>query len=193
MNPAIRHVLAHRPKFNRVEAFDEISDQLTDQEYWRLAGHIWSRKLVPKTATYFYAARWHKIFQSPRAHRSHVARVPADRTLWDNMDDAVIAYRGCGTENSRGVFFTLDYSIAEMFASIRTRRGQKGQVYARLFNKADCVFLGGKQQELVYLPMLRAVRAFDSRYSAQLSPITIPYLQARVDFLKQKMDELEKG
>ncbi|MFL6307504.1 MAG: hypothetical protein ACJ72H_28570 [Candidatus Sulfotelmatobacter sp.] len=162
MNPAIRYVLSRKPRSTQVEAFAEIADQLTDSEYWRLAGHIWARHLVPRTAVYFYAALWHEIFQSPRLHRTDFSRYPADRRKWERMGDEITCYRGCGADNARGVFYSLDHSIAEVHARV-----WHGSVRSSIFTKAQCVFFGGVAQEVIFVPALLLSRYLrDPSYSS---------------------------
>jgi hypothetical protein len=175
LNPAIRHVLSRKPRFTQVEAFAEIAEQLTDRDYWKLAGHIWARNLVPRTAVYFYAALWHKIFQSPRPHRSHFARNPADRLKWDQMGDEITCYRGCGPDNGDGCFFSLDRSTAELFGHLHDPHGRILTLQCR---KSDCVFCGGKQQEVIPVPMLRLKRC-------RPAPATLQELRQKLDSLKR--------
>lgn len=128
MNPAIRYVLSHRPRCTQVEAFDEIAEQLTDKQYWRLAGHIFSRGTTPITPVYLYADLWLKIFKSPRPHRSHYARLPADRQKWEQMPDEITCYRGCGLDNGDGCFFSLDYSTAKNLRTLARSRRQNNHL-----------------------------------------------------------------
>jgi len=143
----LRHVLRVRhPRSKQVESFAEIADQLSDQMYWRLLGHIWER-----TARYFYARLWHSLLTSTRPCRSHFARVPADRRRWEQMPEQIIVYRGSGPENRHGVSFTLDWSAAEKYAALH---GTQGRVEALLLRKAGCVYYGRRYQEVIYLPRL---------------------------------------
>ncbi len=138
-NP-IRHVLS-APRRSQVEAFAEVAHLMPDQLYWRLAGHIWKH-----TAPYFYAALWHRLLTSPRPHRSHFARVPADRAKWEQMPEQIICFRGHTPENRNGVFLSLSYSVAKCFADWH---GDAGQGQHCSLDKANCIFRGGRQQEVI--------------------------------------------
>jgi hypothetical protein len=137
-----------------VLAFAEIAEQLTDREYWRLSGHIWARHRVPKTAVYHYAALWYQIFQSPRADDSHFTRNPADRIKWESMDNLVICYRGYGSANPHGVFYSLNYDKADVYATVRRLRGEGGRVDGHVLYKAECMFFGGCWEEVIHVPSL---------------------------------------
>jgi hypothetical protein len=151
VNPAIKYVLSH-PRPTQVEAFAEIADQLTDREYWRLAGHIW----IHGAACYFYAAQWVKIFQSPRPHRSHFAKVPADRLRWEKLPDEITIYRGCGDDNMHGVFFSLDREHAVLYAALL--HYADAMIITFQCAKAFCIFSGGTYQEVIYCPFLKLSR-----------------------------------
>jgi len=153
----IRHVLS-APRVSQVERFAEVAYLMPDQLYWRLAGHIWKH-----TAPYFYAALWHQLLTSPRPCRSHFARIPADRALWEQMPERFTCFRGHGPENRNGYFFSLSYSIAKGFANWH---GDAGQVQVCLFEKADCIFWGGTQQEVICVPRFKSHSPFPAWVTA---------------------------
>lgn len=179
MNPAIRHVLSRKPRCTQVEAFVEIADQLTDREYWRLAQHIFSRHLSPITPVYQYGALWHKIFTSPRAYRSHFAPLQADSQKWEQMPAEITCYRGCGPHNGDGVFYSLNRYTAEMFGHLHD---PDGRIITLRCRKSDCIFRGGRQAEIIAVPMLRLARPDDC--------LTIPEIQEKVNALAQKIADL---
>ena len=171
MNPAIRQVLSIKPK-RRVVAFAIVADQLSDKEYWRLAGHIWARYLTPMTPVYEYASLWHKILTSPRAHSEYFARHPVDRIRWIQMPDPFICYRGFGAKNRDGAFYSLDYDTSYMFKTMRHKRDGGGKIIGEVLFKSDCVFFGGIQEEVVYIPPLsRVVEVEVAQVEVEAAPV----------------------
>ena len=157
MNPAIRHVLSRKPICTQVEAFAEIAEDLTDREFWRLAGHIWAGPYFTKTAVYYYAALWHQIFQSQRAYRSHFTRNPADRLRWEHLGDLISCYRGYGRNNpigADGIFYTLNYDIAEIHANAHCSLGEGWRIDGHVLFKTDCLFYGDTGEEVIHVPSL---------------------------------------
>ena len=69
--------------------------------------------------------------------------------MWDALGDKITCYRGCAEGNRRGIFYSLDRSVAEVHARL-----WKGSVHSYIFNKADCIFFGGQGKEVIYVPAL---------------------------------------
>jgi len=144
------------PVFFRAQAFAEIQHNMSDSLYWRLLGCLLNRGSARViTLPYEHAAVWYALLTAARPEREAYTR-PLDRERWRSLPERITVYRGYGQENPGGVYMTLNRYVAEWIASRPHHNGQ-GRVQELRINKHDCMFYGGKQDSLIYLPRLRTI------------------------------------
>jgi hypothetical protein len=100
------------PRPYRLHAFLEVEQSLTDPEYWRLLGEIWTDAEMPNVNRVV----WLALFTSKRTNRDHVMDA-GDHAAVDRLTDPVQVYRGAHLKYARGMSWTTDPDRAAWFAT----------------------------------------------------------------------------
>ena len=144
----VRYVLHGEPKL-RVEAFDKIQHRLSDWLYWRLLGHVWKRAHT----THTHEALWKELLSSQRPERDAFIYRRQELTIYHFLPDPITAYRGFGPRNRNGFYYSLSSITAQSYAN---QHGNAGKVERFRLPKRDCLYVGGKHWQLIYVPSMRS-------------------------------------
>lgn len=134
----------------RVHAFKEVQEHLSDRVYWWLAG-----KSFRFISVYEYARLWVDILSSQRPQREMFSYNTSDRTFWKSLPDDLTLYRAYGAKNKNGLYTTLSLQTALEFGY--HCHGANGRIDTFHVKKQDCLYRGGYQFEVIHLPRYRAI------------------------------------
>lgn len=152
---------------DRLRTLSASQNQLEDAVYWALLGFLWQ-----ESAIYVEKREILPFLSSNRPQRDMFTHAKADRELWAAQRDKILIYRGQTSTNSDGVYWSLCEDVAREFAETSgSLFREEGYVYYTAVNKADCLFRGGRQQEVIHLPQLWRVSR--NRSAEVLSPRTV--------------------
>ena len=129
----------------RLTAFEEISNKLTDTNYWKFVSSIWT----DTENSYADYKKWRSLFSSKRSSKHYLMNEKEDQLL-RSLPDEVVIYRGCQKNlNENGLSWSLDKSTAEFFAN---RFNQKGIILEKKISKKDiiAVFTGRGEAEVIF-------------------------------------------
>ena len=131
----------------RLDAFIQVADQLTDSEYWKLLGSIWT----DTENQWQNLDKWSELLNSDRPSKNYLMNEEEDQFL-RSLPDNVVVYRGCQKgQNENGLSWTLKPEKAKFFAN---RLGKRGIVLQRTISREQivAVFLGRNEWEVVWKP-----------------------------------------
>lgn len=129
----------------RLDAFIEIADRLSDEQYWSLLGSIWT----DTENAWQNLEAWKELFSSIRPKRQYLMDWDEQLAL-SSLADTVKVYRGCQKGiNEDGISWTLKRDKAEWFAN---RFSKDGIVIEKEISKSDiiAVFTGRNEFEVIY-------------------------------------------
>lgn len=129
----------------RLTAFEEISNKLTDVDYWKLLSSIWT----DTENSYADYKKWRSLFSSKRSSKHYLMNEGEDQLL-RSLSEEVVIYRGCQKNlNENGLSWSLNKSTAEFFAN---RFNQKGIILEKKISKKDiiAVFTGRGEAEVIF-------------------------------------------
>lgn len=130
----------------RLQAFEEIQENLGDREYWSLLGEIWT----DTENAWANLDLWREFFSSDRGEREYLMDWD-EQMAFASLADTVTVYRGCQEGiNENGISWTLKREKAEWFA---TRLKKEGIVLEKEISKRDiiAVFTGRNEFEVVII------------------------------------------
>jgi len=130
----------------RLQAFGDIQEFLSNQEYWSLLASIWT----DTENAWAHLDLWREFFSSDRANREWLMDWD-EQMAYDGLGETVTVYRGYQPGlNKDGISWTVNREKAEWFA---TRFGKKGKVLEKQVSKRDiiAVFTGRNEYEVVIL------------------------------------------
>ena len=158
----------------RLEKFANIQDKLSDQEYWKILGSIWS----DSENLWQYGAILGYLINTDRPGREGMMD-DAEKEFLKNLPDEFTIYRGHQKKNKLGYSWTLSYWRAKWFAN-RFKQAGAGVVTA-IVQKKDiiAVLLGRNEFEVIVSP-------------SDLKIKTIRKTMKRPDWLEAAKDEFEK-
>ena len=131
----------------RFHAFREIKEDLTDDEYWKLLGDIWT----DSENIWQYRVLVEYFFMSDRPGRENMMD-ENERQFLAELPDEFIIYRGHGKKNKMGWSWTLSYGMAAWFSNRFSR--EPARVVSAICRKEDVMaaFLGRNEFEIVVDP-----------------------------------------
>jgi len=130
----------------RLQAFGDIQEFLSNQEYWSLLASIWT----DTENAWAHLDLWREFFSSDRANREWLMDWD-EQMAYEGLGETVTVYRGYQPGlNKDGISWTVNREKAEWFA---TRFGKKGKVLEKQVSKRDiiAVFTGRNEYEVVIL------------------------------------------
>ncbi len=144
----------------RLAELSELSGELTDSEYWKHLGEIYTLTEV----VCFQEQAVRDLFSSSRPGRENLMNAD-ERKILDSLPEEVTIYRGYDLSNSKGWSWTLDEVKAEWFAN-RWREanpGRKRRIATGKVRKRDIIayFDGRNETEIVVNP--QHVRVVNTR------------------------------
>lgn len=130
----------------RLQAFCELADHMSDEEYWSLAASVY---VGTENADELYVT-WREVVQVARGGREHFM-LPDERVAFQRLPDVITVYRGCSGSEIRDLSWTLSRDVAEWFAN---RFGAGGYVLAGTVAKHDALgYLTRRgEEEIAILP-----------------------------------------
>jgi hypothetical protein len=129
----------------RLEAFTQITKELSDAKYWSLLASVWT----DTENGWQNLPTWRALFWSKRPGRENLMDADERFTL-ANLPETVEIYRGCTNKlNEDGISWTLNRDKAEFFAN---RFSNGGIVLSKFINKSDiiAVFNGRGEAEVIH-------------------------------------------
>lgn len=132
----------------RIDAFKAIEGTLTDVQYWKLLGEIWT-DTENQWQNY---EDWKALIGADRPSRNYLMDEEEFNTLLA-LPDVVTIYRGAQVGiNEHGLSWTLDKSKAQWF-STRIERDGEPIVLERTVPKSEIIayFSGRNESEVIYL------------------------------------------
>lgn len=130
----------------RLNAFQVIEQELSDESYWELLGRIWS----DSENIWQYLPTWLLLLTSKRPGREAFMTEEGRRALAD-LPDTLTIYRGYQPGlNKEGLSYSLKKSKAKWFAN---RFGTKGRIRTRTVKKSEvfAILLGRQEDEIIVL------------------------------------------
>ena len=128
----------------RLQAFEEIQENLNNRQYWSLLGQIW----IDTENAWAHLDLWREFFSSDRENREWLMDWD-EQMAYAGLPETVTVYRGYQPGlNKDGISWTVKREKAEWFA---TRFGKKGKVLEKKVSKRDiiAVFTGRNEYEVV--------------------------------------------
>ncbi len=105
------YVFLHEKPY-RFDAFNEVMDKLSDKEYWKLLGDIWTNS----ENIWQNLAGWKKLLKSKRGGKKNFMD-KSDLKVFNSLPDTVTVYRGyLPNKNKHGLSYSLSKERAEWFA-----------------------------------------------------------------------------
>lgn len=135
-------VLYERPY--RLDALFKYASKMSDSEYWRALGWIWT-----DTENFYENSKdWAKAVTADRPGREFMMDED-DRELYNSLPDAITIYRGQTKDHPVGMSWTTKKEIAVWFA--RRFYNKNGVVITAKVRKKDVIacFAGRKESEVV--------------------------------------------
>lgn len=129
----------------RLEAFIDIADRMTDQEYWSLLGTI----IVDSENLWQMDTLLRVLLVNPQRQPSrHLIMNQEEQDTLSALPDEFPVWRGCQWKNRNGLSWTLDKEKAIWFAK---RFNQKPRLHSGTVAKSDVIahFLGRGEQEIL--------------------------------------------
>ena len=130
----------------RLEKFVEIIDELSDEQYWKMLGEIWS----DSENLWQYKIILDFLLSQDKSNRQAMMD-EEEKEFLEKLPEEFIVYRGHQGKNKLGHSWTLSYWKAKWFAS---RFNQKCAVAQTIISKKDiiAVLLGRGEFEIVISP-----------------------------------------
>lgn len=129
----------------RLEIFKQVTNNLTDTQYWSLLSSIW----VDTENQWQNLEQWKKLLSANRPNR-HYLMDESEVQLLNSLPEFVKIYRGCQKGlNENGLSWTLKESKAKFFAK---RFSKEGIVLEREIPKSDiiAVLTGRGESEVIW-------------------------------------------
>ena len=124
----------------RLEAFMEVERNLSDEDYWKILGEVWT----DSENIWQNKHVWAVLFMSQRSGRENFMN-EEERELFEKLPETLTIHRGYQPrKNKTGFSFTLDKKKAEWFADrffkdgdVVTKKVQKSKVFAYLTRRNE--------------------------------------------------------
>lgn len=134
----------------RLYAFEQVCEDMTDEEYWDHLGDIWT----DSENIWQNELQWIEFLTSDRVGREHMMDEEEHAALMA-APATLNVYRGFHMEGrEEGCSWTLERARAEWFARRYTRDDDKAQIAIGTCSKDDVIahFMGRGEAEVVILP-----------------------------------------
>lgn len=158
----LRYVVMHERPW-RVNALEDISDQMEPIPYWRLVAHLWT----DSENIHQNKAKWNRFLTDPRPGRANLMNED-DLAVFEAMTDPIVVFRGaCTTSGLDGVSWTLDEKIAQRLANRQCRNfGRRTYLVARGLTERKHViaYLDIRNEREVLVPANRVHGITKTRY-----------------------------
>jgi hypothetical protein len=107
-----RYIYAHERPY-RIDAFEEVMDEMTDEQYWENLSSIW----VDSESIGMEAERWRGLLQSNRGSREFFMNAD-EKEEFSTLPERFTVYRGYsrGDKEEFGMSWSTDQNVAEWFA-----------------------------------------------------------------------------
>jgi len=143
---------------HRFEALANISESLSNKEYWKLLGEVWvdSENIWQQEEMGYIP----DLILSDRPDR-HLLMDEEEQEFMQSLPDEVILYRGHDEKNQCGYSWTFSYFKARWFAK-RFNPGNLGKVSVTTCRREEilAVFLGRGEFEAVIIPQRKNIKLF---------------------------------
>ena len=133
----------------RLNAFETIHEELTDEEYWGILSSIW----MDTESLSSDQEQWLEFIEADRPGRALHMMDEVEWATWAELPEQVTVYRGYNLDegNPDGLSWSLDAGVAEWFAK---RFHQEGVRLSAFVPKGAiiAVLLGRNEQEVIINP-----------------------------------------
>jgi len=137
----------------KISVFIDNIDKFTDEEYWKELANAYTLQDYKKIPYKVY----HELFSANRPNREKLMD-DEELKLFKNLPDQITIYRGGSKTEEKtkkyGISWTLDKTIAENFAYVKSIRDKKDMVVIeKTISKKEVVayFISRKEEEIIYL------------------------------------------
>lgn len=148
-----RFVFLHERAY-RIEAFQEVAEYLSDQQYWPLLSEIWT----DSENIFQNAMQWWEMLSAPRARKAMFTPC-ADRAALKKLPAVLDIYRGTTAVEKHGHYlgfsWTLDKEKARWFATrlIKPSDGTPMIASAKVCKKYITGYMDGRgEKEIIVEP-----------------------------------------
>ena len=134
---------------HRLDAFRDIADELSDEEYWDLASSVW----IDSENIWQMRPMWDNLLHANIPGRENMMKAE-EITALSKLSSTIKVYRGCKLHNEDGLSWTTDRAKAEWFAS-RYRSKMEGVFCLSGTVKRELVIahlLGRDESEIIAFP-----------------------------------------
>lgn len=130
----------------RFQKFLELSNVISDEQYWKILGEIW----IDSENLWQYKKFFKNVFNCQRKHREKIMS-KTDRSFLDGLPEKITIYRGFQSKNKNGFSWSLSYWKAKWFAN---RFEHKGRVIQGIVDKKKviAVMTGRSEYEVIIDP-----------------------------------------
>ena len=140
----------------RLDAFMDICDRMEDEEFWKIAGWLWTdtENQWQNVSTWNYI-KWQANEGEDYRPKSECFMDEDERKFLDSLPESGITiYRGCfvGINDFEGLSWTLDKEVAEQFANRGKREDDwESTILEKTIDKKDifAVKLSRKEMEII--------------------------------------------
>lgn len=144
-----KYVFLHERPY-RLDAFLEIEDEMTDEEYWELLIDIWT-----DTENYYQNCdAWQEAFSSARPGRE-LLMTDEERTKLAGLTNPAIVHRGFSVDNAEvSLSWTLSYEKAKWFALRHVMEDEHARVATTHLDKDQIIAykMERGEDEVIILP-----------------------------------------
>lgn len=147
------HLIAFAEPSDQIKLFIEHCDSFTDEEYWEKLANAYTLQNYKKIPYKVY----HELFSAKRPYREKMMD-DEELNLFKKLPGQLTIYRGGSKTEEKtkkyGISWTLDKTIAENFAHVKSIRDKKDMVVIeKTISKKEVVayFISRKEEEIIYL------------------------------------------
>ena len=129
----------------RLNAFLDVMTSMTDKEYWKLLGEVWTNS----ENVWQSLQTWKILFNSSRSGKNNIMTAE-ELKVFKKLPNKVTAYRGYTPKNKNGLSYSLDKKTAEWFAN---RFHENGKVKTIEVPKSKIIayFSGRNEEEVIVI------------------------------------------
>lgn len=182
----------------RAEAFEEIADDMSDDEYWSLLADVWiDSENIPEMRHI-----WDELLASPRSGRLSMM-MDDERLEYDALPDTITVYQGHTEDRDDGWSWTTDPSIAQWFADrfanmekspgyVTTATVSKKDVHAFLTRRGESEIL--TDPETINIVSIDSVNDFSGGSKSSTAQPPAPQIQLEdVALINKTLSEIARN
>lgn len=175
----------------RLEAFVEIMDDMSDDEFWSVLSDVWTdSENIPEMREL-----WDEVLASPRPNRLSMMN-DDERIEYDSLPEVITIYQGHTEDRDDGWSWTIDPSIAQWFAGrfanledspgyVTTAKVNKSDIHAFLTRRGESEIL--TDPETVNITSIESLNDFSGGSKSSTAQPPIPQMELEEVALLNKL------